>query len=59
MQPYVVDSIVNKDGRVILKNEPTMVRRVIGESTSAQVREILESVVSGRRIRGRRLGRSL
>ena len=39
MQPYVVDSIVNKDGRVILKNEPTMVRRVIGESTSAQVRE--------------------
>ena len=46
MQPYVVDSIVNKDGRVILKNEPTMVRRVIGESTSAQVREILESVVS-------------
>ena len=46
MQPYVVDSIVNKDGRVILKNEPTMVRRVIGESTSTQVREILESVVS-------------
>ena len=46
MQPYVVDSIVNKDGRVILKNEPNMVRRVIGESTSAQVREILESVVS-------------
>ncbi len=46
MQPYAVDSIVNKDGRVILKNEPVMIRRVISESTSAQLREILESVVS-------------
>ena len=46
MQPYVVDSIVAPDGTVVLKNEPTVVRRVISEETSALVREIAESVVS-------------
>lgn len=46
MQPYVVDRIVSQDGREMLRNEPTVVRRTISESTSAQVREILESVVS-------------
>ena len=46
MQPYVVDSIVAPDGTVVLKNEPTVVRRVISEKTSALVREIAESVVS-------------
>ena len=46
MQPYVVDSIVAPDGTVVLKNEPTVVRRVISEETSALVRDIGESVVS-------------
>ena len=46
MQPYVVDSIVSQEGRVIQKNQPTVVRRVVSENTSAKVREILESVVS-------------
>ncbi len=45
MQPYVVDSIVAQDGTVMLKNEPTVVRRVISEETSALVRQIAESVV--------------
>lgn len=45
MQPYVVDSIVAQDGTVLLKNEPTVVRRVISEETSALVRQIAESVV--------------
>lgn len=46
MQPYVLDRIVANDGTVILQNEPTVVRRVISEETSALVRQIGESVVS-------------
>ena len=46
MQPYVLDRIVAQDGTVILQNEPTVVRRVIREETSALVREIAESVVT-------------
>lgn len=46
MQPYVLDRIVANDGTVILQNEPTVVRRVISEETSALVRQIAESVVS-------------
>lgn len=46
LQPYIVDRIVSQDGRVIQSSEPTMVRRVISESASARVREILEGVVS-------------
>lgn len=46
MQPYVVDRIVSDSGEIILQNTPITVRRVISEETSAQVREILESVVS-------------
>lgn len=46
MQPYVVDRIVSESGEVILQNQPTTVRRVISEETSAKVRTILESVVT-------------
>ena len=46
MQPYVVNRVVANDGTVIQQNEPTLVRRVISEETSAMVREILEGVVS-------------
>lgn len=61
MQPYVLDRIVANDGTVILQNEPTVVRRVISEETSALVREIAESVVtngSGRNaaVAGYRIG---
>ncbi|MDO4568404.1 MAG: penicillin-binding transpeptidase domain-containing protein [Clostridia bacterium] len=45
-QPYITDRIVSADGTVIVDNEPTVVRQVISEATSAQVREILESVVA-------------
>ena len=61
MQPYIIDKIVSPSGAVILDAEPTIVRRVISEATSARVREILESVVkngSGRnaQIAGYRVG---
>lgn len=45
MKPYVVDKIVGGDGVVSMSNEPTVVRQVISEETSSEVRTILESVV--------------
>ena len=45
MQPYVVQRIVAPDGSVSFDREPTVVRRVISEETSAKVRTILEQVV--------------
>ncbi len=46
MQPYVVDNITSTDGTVIVKNEPTILRRVISSSTSATMRTLLESVAT-------------
>lgn len=61
MRPYIIDRMIGTDGQEIQKTEPTVVRRVISESTSAKVRTILESVVengSGRNaaIAGYRIG---
>ncbi len=61
MEPYVVDAISDGDGNVIEKHEPTVVRQVISEQTSAKVREILENVVAngtGRNayVKGYRIG---
>jgi stage V sporulation protein D (sporulation-specific penicillin-binding protein) len=44
MQPYVVDNITATDGTVIVKNEPTILRRVISSATSATMRGLLQSV---------------
>ena len=46
MQPYIVKQVIAADGTIIKETEPTVVRRVISEETSAIVREILESVVA-------------
>lgn len=46
MEPYVVKEIKDGSGTVIDTREPTVVRQVISEQTSAAVCEILESVVS-------------
>jgi len=46
MQPYVVDNITSTDGTVIVKNEPTIQRRVISASTSATMRTLLKSVAT-------------
>ena len=45
MEPYVVDKLVDADGTITFTREPKAVRQVISESTSRQVREILEQVV--------------
>lgn len=47
MQPYVVDSIVDKNGNIIKKNEPIVKRQVISEGTAKTVRQMMEAVVEG------------
>ena len=45
MEPYVVQRLLAPDGTVSFEHEPKLVRRVISESTSQKVRQILEQVV--------------
>ncbi len=45
MQPYVVGKMLNPDGSVAYERQPKLVRQVISEETSRQVRSILEQVV--------------
>ena len=47
MKPYVVDSIVDTQGNIISKNEPTVKRQVVSEKTAATVRNMMEAVVEG------------
>ena len=47
MQPYVMDTITDAEGNVVLQTEPTEVRQVISEETSERCRAILEKVVDG------------
>ncbi|OLO40791.1 penicillin-binding protein [Alkalihalophilus pseudofirmus] len=47
MKPYVIDRIVDGEtGKVIQKNEPTLVNQPISEATAKQMRDILETVVT-------------
>ncbi|OFW78180.1 MAG: stage V sporulation protein D, partial [Alicyclobacillus sp. RIFOXYA1_FULL_53_8] len=47
MKPYVVQQVVNSGTESVVSNtQPTVVRRVISEQTSLQVRQALESVVA-------------
>lgn len=46
-QPYVAKSWTNPDtGQIVASNEPKLIRQVVSEETSKQVREALESVVA-------------
>ncbi len=45
MEPYLVQEIRAADGTIIESTEPELVRTVISEETSAEVRTILEAVV--------------
>lgn len=44
--PYVVSKIVDTNGNVVKTTEPSVKRQVISEETSAQMRQVLESVVN-------------
>lgn len=46
MKPILVREITDSEGNVVQKNDPTVVRKVISEQTSATIRSILEGVVS-------------
>lgn len=46
MQPYIVSQVLDEDGNVVKRNEPTVLRQVISEQTSQQMCQLLESVVS-------------
>ena len=45
MQPYIVSEVVDADGNTVEKTEPTVVRQVISEETSAIMRDMILSVV--------------
>lgn len=45
MRPYVLQSVTDNAGNLVSSTEPTEVRQVVSEKTSALVRSILESVV--------------
>ncbi len=45
-EPYLVSEILDSDGNSVYRQEPTAVRQVISEETSATMRTLLESVVS-------------
>jgi len=44
--PYVVKSVNDLEGNIVSSNNPTLVRKVISESTSLKMRSALESVVA-------------
>lgn len=45
VQPYLVSSIVDSDGKTIKKNETKVVRQVISSETSETVRQMMKGVV--------------
>ena len=47
MKPTIVKAYTDAEGKIIDSVEPEIVRNVISEKTSAQMRDILEQVVSG------------
>ncbi len=45
MEPYIVSQVMDADGNVVLQQEPTVIRQVIKEETSATMRQLMQSVV--------------
>ncbi len=45
MEPYIVSEVYDADGNTVLLQEPTVIRQVISEETSATMRQLLKSVV--------------
>lgn len=46
MEPYIVSEVVDAQGNTLLQQEPTVLRQVISEETSATMCEMIESVVT-------------
>lgn len=45
MQPYLVKEVTDSKGNTVSKTEPTVIRQVLSEETSATMRGMLEAVV--------------
>jgi cell division protein FtsI (penicillin-binding protein 3) len=45
MRPFIVKSVIDDSGRVVLKNRPKMKRRILSEKTAREVTGILEGVI--------------
>ena len=45
MEPYLVSEVLDAEGNTLLKQEPTVIRQVIKEETSAIMRTLMQSVV--------------
>ena len=46
MEPYIVSDVLDADGNVVTHNEPTVLRQVISEETSATMRDLMAKVVT-------------
>ena len=46
MEPYIVSEVVDSKGQTVLKQEPTVIRRVIRQETSDTMCRLIESVVT-------------
>ena len=46
LEPYIVSEVVNSQGETVLKQEPTVIRRVIRQETSDTMCRLIESVVT-------------
>ena len=46
LEPYLVSQITDADGKTVLKQEPTVLRQVIRQETSATMCSLMESVVT-------------
>ena len=45
LEPYIVSEVVDADGNTVLQQEPTVIRQVIREETSATMCMLMQSVV--------------
>ena len=46
MEPYLVSEVIDATGKTVLKQEPTVLRQVISQETSATMCRLLETVVT-------------
>lgn len=61
LEPYIVSEILDEDGNVVEKNEPTVLRQAISKETSDTMRRMVEAVVaegtgSNAQVAGYRIG---
>jgi len=45
MKPYIIDSVRDKEGQVIKKNKPVLIRKVISVDTAMRIKKILTGAV--------------